>query len=1005
MAETAVLGVGRNEIPPYYTELSKSTVQVLLTSAFAEDVTSSVINDTKVFTGDSSIKVGSGAAIKANGGKETNITINEGTLLIEGYDWDGAAYVSGGGKLNFYGGDITLENKYNAYYVDTVRVNGTDSKVSFHNNNTLIKGKTSYGLSLINGAAGYAENLIIALDRSGGTITQEDETLGILIGTNGSFKANGTADISVKGSNTYDKYVEALCIQNGQTVDFNKAASFKAEGGYYQAYGIMANQAQEINFKDKLTVSAKNAEFSNTGIYLNEIDGAAFNGLDVAASGGDSTADGSSATGVIISGVRRTTFGGETRITAKDNASVNNGMLVEWNSNVSMGGTEITASGGKSAAGLLLSFYSNVDFEDTLKVNVSGGSKQNNGINIYKESAMTAGDVIVNAAGGEDATAFAVTDGSSASLSGALGLYVGEGGSQKGLMVTEKGSSFHGKEAEIRVGGDSGVALYVETGGKAVFDGDAAIAAKTGAHVHGDGSAAVFSKGFDTQGRDTLLEAFSKGTLEVNKDSSGTVRFTGKTNIEKTVELENGVIFREPDGVINMNLNGAGSYWRLTGDSSLTNISSNSSLIDMTADGGAFSVLATDNLAGSGGWVKMDIDASKNTNNSDMILVKEKFSGSQYIDLNRVDAGEVTAAAGTVLAKVKDNQGVFLANDNEGTLFYDRYLLDQTESETEGYTVDWYLKEVTHVIPEEKPTTSVATVKALSALNYHTWRSENDKLMQRMGDLRKSAGADRGAWFRVRGSKINMGGDSGFENKYVSYEVGYDGVAKRTDKYTRYAGAAFSYTDGDSSYARGDGENSGKAVSLYLTHLYNSGHYLDMVFKLGNWDNDFTVYDTKGNRIKGDTENTGISFSLEYGRKCAIGKNGWYIEPQAQLTYGYLYGDSFALSNGVAIKQDGIDSLVGRVGFNLGWDISKNSNVYLKANLMHEFCGGYGISMSDGSGRLKLTGDYGDTWFEYGIGCAIQTGKNNHLYFDLESSEGGELDKEWQWNVGMRWDI
>ena len=971
--------------------------------AFAEDITTPITNGDNVFTGDSSINVNNGAAIKVNGGNETNITINEGTLLIEGYDWDGAAYVSGGGKLNFYGGDITLENKYNAYYVDTVRVNGIDSKV-FHNENTLIKGKSSYGLSLINGAAGYAENLIIALDRSGGTFTREDETLGILVGTNGSFEANGTVDISVKGNNEYDSYVAALHIRDGQTVDFNKTASLKAEGGYNQAYGIMADYAQEINFKDKLTIAAQDAKFSNTGIYLNEIDGAAFNGLDVAASGGDSTADGSSATGVIISGVGRTTFGGETRITAKDNASVNNGMLVEWNSNVSMGRTEITASGGKSAAGLLLSFYSNVDFEDTLKVNVSGGSKQNNGINIYKESAMTAGDVIVNA-GGEDATAFAVTDGSSASLSGALELYVGEGGSQKGLMVTEKGSSFHGKEAEIQVGGDSGVALYVETGGKAVFDGDAAIAAKTGAHVHGDGSAAVFSKGFDTQGRDTLLEAFSKGTLEVNKDSSGTVRFTGKTNIEKTVELENGVIFREPDGVINMNLNGAGSYWRLTGDSSLTNISSNSSLIDMTADGGAFSVLATDNLAGSGGWVKMDIDASKNTDNSDMILVKEKFSGSQYIDLNRVDAGEVTAAAGTVLAKVKDNQGVFLANDNEGTLFYDRYLLDQTESETEGYTVDWYLKEVTHVIPEEKPTTSVATVKALSALNYHTWRSENDKLMQRMGDLRKSAGADRGAWFRVRGSKINMGGDSGFENKYVSYEVGYDGVAKRTDKYTRYAGAAFSYTDGDSSYARGDGENSGKAVSLYLTHLYNSGHYLDMVFKLGNWDNDFTVYDTKGNRIKGDTENTGISFSLEYGRKCAIGKNGWYIEPQAQLTYGYLYGDSFALSNGVAIKQDGIDSLVGRVGFNLGWDISKNSNVYLKANLMHEFCGGYGISMSDGSGRLKLTGDYGDTWFEYGIGCAIQTGKNNHLYFDLESSEGGELDKEWQWNVGMRWDI
>lgn len=981
--------------------------------AFAEDITKPIVNQDKEFNGDSSIKVNTGPAISVYGGEGTNIKINGGNLLIEGSYLDGAVFVTSGKKLNFYGDDITVENKYhasnaNAYWISTVKAYGNyqdGAGVFFHNKNTSIIGESNYGLNLQTGAAGYTENLTIALDRSGGTYSQEDDvTLGIWIDPYGSFKANGTADISVKGSNTYDRLVEALYINDGQTVDFNGTASLKAEGGYDQAYGIFADKAEGINFNDKLTVRAQNAEFSNTGLYLKEINKATFNGLDVVASGGDSPFAGSAAAGVIVRGAGRIFFNGETSIAAIDNASVNNGMLVENNTKVSMGRTEIKARGGEETLGLLLSNYSNVDFEDTLEVNVSGGSKQNTGINIYKESEMDAVDVVVNA-GGEDATAFSVTDGSRASLSGALGLYVGEGGRQKGLMVTEKGSSFRGKEAKIEVDGDSGVAVFVESGGKAVFDGDAAIAAKTGAHVDGSESAAVFSKGFDTQGRDTLLEAFSKGTLEVNKDSSGTVRFTGKTNIEKTVELENGVIFREPDGVLNMNLNGAGSYWRLTGDSSLTNISSNSSLIDMTADGGAFSVLATDNLAGSGGWVKMDIDASKNTDNSDMILVKEKFSGSQYIDLNRVDAGEVTAAAGTVLAKVKDNQGVFLANDNEGTLFYDRYLLDQTESETEGYTVDWYLKEVTHVIPEEKPTTSVATVKALSALNYHTWRSENDKLMQRMGDLRKSAGADRGAWFRVRGSKINMGGDSGFENKYVSYEVGYDGVAKRTDKYTRYAGAAFSYTDGDSSYARGDGENSGKAVSLYLTHLYNSGHYLDMVFKLGNWDNDFTVYDTKGNRIKGDTENTGVSFSLEYGRKCAIGKNGWYIEPQAQLTYGYLYGDSFALSNGVAIKQDGIDSLVGRVGFNLGWDISKNSNVYLKANLMHEFCGGYGISMSDGSGRLKLTGDYGDTWFEYGIGCAIQTGKNNHLYFDLESSEGGELDKEWQWNVGMRWDI
>lgn len=186
-----------------------------------------------------------------NNGNETNITINEGTLSIEGASsWEyGAAYVSDGGKLNFSGyGDITLENKYNGEYVNAVLAEGIGSKVSFHNDNTLIKGKSSHGLSLINGAAGYAENLIIALDRSGGTFTREDETLGILVGTNGSFEANGTVDISVKGNNEYDSYVAALHIRDGQTVDFNKTASLKAEGGYNQAYGIMADYAQEINF-------------------------------------------------------------------------------------------------------------------------------------------------------------------------------------------------------------------------------------------------------------------------------------------------------------------------------------------------------------------------------------------------------------------------------------------------------------------------------------------------------------------------------------------------------------------------------------------------------------------------------------------------------------------------------------------------------------------------------------------------------------------------------------
>ena len=242
---------------------------------------------------------------------------------------------------------------------------------------------------------------------------------------------------------------------------------------------------------------------------------------------------------------------------------------------------------------------------------------------------------------------------------------------------------------------------------------------------------------------------------------------------------------------------------------------------------------------------------------------------------------------------------------------------------------------------EKKPdllTTSVNTILSANALNYHTWRTENDKLLQRMGELRHNGEESKGAWFRVKGSKIGRGGKFGFDNKYTAYELGYDEVAKRTVDKTRYQGAAISYTDGSSSYSRGSGDNSSKAISFYNTEIGSKGHYLDLVLKISNMDNDFTVYDTNSNKITGDFNNTGVALSAEYGRKNAL-KNGWYIEPQAQFTLGYLGGDSYTASNGIEVNQSGIKSTVGRVGFNIGKEIGSKGIFYAKANLLHEFGG------------------------------------------------------------------
>lgn len=444
------------------------------------------------------------------------------------------------------------------------------------------------------------------------------------------------------------------------------------------------------------------------------------------------------------------------------------------------------------------------------------------------------------------------------------------------------------------------------------------------------------------------------------------------------------------------------ALWDMTDDSNVTKLElKNDAIVDMRADGNAYSELTVKNMTGNGGIIRQDIDVR--SMESDKVFVTNDFSGTQVLDIYQKDdyvpAGE-EEGKGLVLASVNGN-GVFTAKDREGTLFYTHYDIASKDSEEVGFTTDWYLNKTSKT---NEPTTSVETVLSANSLNYHTWRTENDKLLQRMGELRHNGEDVKGAWFRVKGSKIGRDGKFGFENKYTAYELGYDEVTKRTEEKTRYQGAAISYTDGSSSYSRGGGDNSSKAISFYNTEIGSKGHYLDLVFKISNMDNDFTVYDTNSKKITGDFNNTGVALSAEYGRKNAL-KNGWYIEPQAQLTLGYLGGDNYITSNGIEVNQSGIKSAVGRIGFNIGKEIGSKGIVYAKANLLHEFGGGYDVTMTDSTGRVKVSDSFNDTWFEYGIGAAFASGKNSHVYFDVERSAGSDFTKNWQWNIGARWNF
>ena len=481
----------------------------------------------------------------------------------------------------------------------------------------------------------------------------------------------------------------------------------------------------------------------------------------------------------------------------------------------------------------------------------------------------------------------------------------------------------------------------------------------------------------------TNADSYFYGNVDTSQEDSWGGR-------ETNIVLKNGALWK------NFSTNG----WM---DSNLTNLTlDNKALLDMTHNeysSGEFfqNIYITNNMSGTNATINMDIDASTNTNNSDRLYIAGTHTGNHYITLNNVNAdGNTDGAAGTVLVSVKDEQGKFFANDKEGSLYWNKYTLDMQDSATDGYTKDWYLKKV-EFIPS-KPTTSVDAVDATQRLAFANW-VEDDKLMQRMGDLRHETNNEEGVWVRVKGGKYS--GD-GFSNRHTMYQLGYDDVVKENEKLKRYQGVAFAYDDGKNSFNRGSGKLKAKSIGFYNTDLRNKGHYLDVVFKIYDADSDFTVFDTEGKKITGAFDNTGISLSAEYGRKKYLDEH-WSIEPQAQLTLGYLGGARYTTSNGIHVSQSDPNSVLGRIGCNFMYDMDEKNTVYLKANWLHQFAGNYGVTLTNGNDSLRIDNHDHDTWFEYGLGFACMTGKNNHLYADVERSTGGSLRKNWQWNAGMFW--
>ena len=287
--------------------------------------------------------------------------------------------------------------------------------------------------------------------------------------------------------------------------------------------------------------------------------------------------------------------------------------------------------------------------------------------------------------------------------------------------------------------------------------------------------------------------------------------------------------------------------------------------------------------------------------------------------------------------------------------------------------------------------TSNQAVSSMANLSLMTWRQENNDMNKRLGEVRAREG-NQGIWARMARGQSKYGAQ-GIKNQYNYYQLGYD--SKISDDWI--LGGAFTYTDGDSSYTNGSGTNKHTGFAVYGSNLRDDGSFIDLIAKYAHMKNDF---DVNGGVGSGDYSTNGLSFSAEYGKR--FHQEGYWIEPQAELTYGRVSSADFTTKNGASVHQDSMDSLVGRLGFSLGKDI-KQGNVYVRASYLYDFQGDTSVTMSKGGAATTFKTDLGGGWWEFGVGTNLDLGHDTHFYLDVETTAGGDVDTPWQWNAGVRY--
>jgi len=535
----------------------------------------------------------------------------------------------------------------------------------------------------------------------------------------------------------------------------------------------------------------------------------------------------------------------------------------------------------------------------------------------------------------------------------------------------------------------------------------------------------------------------------------GVISADGKMNITGSVVSEDGLIdlrfaagslwsgAAESDNVNDGHLNVSltDSTWNVSQSSNLDNLQMRNSLVDLTAatDNETYSTLTIANLSGSGDFAlrtNLVGDGDGVNNIGDKIVVTNSSAGDYGLTIQ--NRGSAVTTGNEVLTVVETTDGVATFRGN-------------SDVELGGYVYtvnkqgnNWVLSSPKPEVPAEDPAaaasadggalpatpannsgltpasgnagtnqnsgatggkpaiTSTANAGAnFLNIGYLMNYAETQTLLQRMGDVRQGKTGGN-VWLRGmdgRFSGFDNGKLSHFSMNYTGYQFGVD--KRLSEEVPVYLGLFMGVTEGSPHYKNGDGDTKSESFGFYSTWLNDAGFYVDGVMKFNRIRNQFNVFDTQNNRVAGNGVSSGLSASLEAGKKFSFSDRsaGFYLEPQLQLTAGHQDGTSLRASNGLNIDLSSYKSLLGRASVLAGYEVNQSDyklNTYVKTGMLREYGGDATYKLNGSQERLSFQGN----GWNNGIGVSAQM-SNHTLFLEADMVDGNRFNQR-QVNAGYR---